>query len=72
MSPETKHELIHGAKRRYNVAYKYSLVFGLSREIFGREMDDYTCRLNQLLTTCDKCVYNWHMGRKAYLKEIQE
>ena len=72
MSPETKHELIQDAKKRHAVAYKYSLILGLDPEISGHLLDDYTRRLNRLLMTCDKCVHNWHMGRKAYLKELAE
>jgi SEN1 N terminal len=72
MSPETKLELIQDTKRRHDVAYKYSLILGLSPDIAGVLLVDYTDRLNMLLTTCDKCVHNWHMGRKAYLKELTE
>jgi senataxin len=72
ISPETKHELIQDAKRRHGVAYKYSLILGLDPGISGHLLDDYTRRLNKLLRTCDKCVHNWHMGRKAYLKELAE
>ena len=72
MSPETKLELIQEAKRRHDVAYKYSLIIGLSPDVSGVLLDDYTERLKKLLTTCDKCVHNWHMGRKAYLKELTE
>jgi senataxin len=72
MSSETKQELIQDAKRRHEVAYKYSLILGLAPEISGNMLEDYTSRLNRLLTTCDKCVHNWHMGRKRYLKELAE
>lgn len=72
MSPETKQELIRDAKRRHEVAYKYSLILGLAPEISGNMLEDYTERLNRLLMTCDKCVHNWHMGRKPYLKELAE
>lgn len=72
MSLETKKELIQDAKRRHEVAYKYSLILGLDAEISGSMLDDYTERLNRLLMTCDKCVHNWHMGRKPYLKELTE
>jgi senataxin len=70
MSLETKKELIEDAKRRHEVAYRYSLILGLAPAISGRLLDDYTQQLNKLLTTCDKCVHNWHMGRKPYLKEL--
>lgn len=72
MSPDTKRELIQDAKRRHNVAYKYSIILGLAPEDTGEMRDNYISRLNGLLETCDKCGYNWHMGRKAYLKEISE
>lgn len=72
MSTETKHELIQDAKRRHTVAYKFSLILGLDREISGQLLTDYTQRLNRLFTQCDKCVRNWHRGRKAYLKELAE
>jgi senataxin len=72
MSAETKRELIDDSKRRHKVAYKYSIVFGLAPEDTGAMREEYTFRLNRLLTTCDKCDYNWHMGRKGYMKEISE
>ena len=72
ISPETKLELIKDAKRRQDVAYKYSLIYGLSPDVSGVLLENYNRRLNQLLTSCDKCVHNWHMGRKAYLKELAE
>ena len=70
MSPETKLELIQDAKRRHDVAYKYALIFGLHPDVSGVLLTDYTLRLTKLFTTCDKCVRNWHMGRKQYLKEL--
>ncbi|KAF8859379.1 hypothetical protein BDZ45DRAFT_621135 [Acephala macrosclerotiorum] len=72
MSPETRRGLIEEAKRRHEVAYKYSLILGLAPDISGRLLVDYTQRLNELLTSCDKCVHNWHLGRKAYLKDLSE
>ena len=70
--PETKYKLIQDAKRRHEVAYKYSLILGLSADVSGQLLEEYTTRLNALLTTCDKCVHGWHMGRKLYLKELAE
>jgi senataxin len=69
MSPETKHEAIQAAKERHDVAYKYSLVIGMDAT---PERDAYLKHLDKLLQSCDKCVYNWHMGRKAYLRELSE
>jgi senataxin len=72
MSSDTKRELIHDAKRRHDVAYKYSIILGLGPEDSAGLLDVWLDRLNHLLETCDKCGYNWHMGRKAYVKEISE
>ncbi|KAH8684862.1 SEN1 N terminal-domain-containing protein [Tricladium varicosporioides] len=72
MSLETKIELIEDAKHRQEVAYKFSLILGMAPEIAGRMLDDYTQGLTRLLTGCDKCVRNWHMGRKAHLKYLAE
>ena len=71
-SVETKRELIQDAKRRHNVAYKYSLILGMDPEHSGTLREDYIQRLDQLLKACDKCVHNWHLGRKAFLKECSE
>ncbi|PQE33848.1 helicase sen1 protein [Rutstroemia sp. NJR-2017a WRK4] len=72
LSPETKKELIQDAKKRHAVAYKYSLVTGLAADVGGAMIEEYTGGLNKLLRSCDKCVHNWHLGRKAYLKELAE
>jgi senataxin len=72
MSLETKHQLIEDAKRRHKVAYRYSLILGLAPEVSGTLSKDYIDQLDEQLTTCDKCVHNWHMGRKPYLKELAE
>ncbi|TVY93187.1 putative ATP-dependent helicase [Lachnellula willkommii] len=69
MSPETKQEAIQAAKERHDVAYKYSLVLGMD---FTPEQEDYRENLDSMLKSCDKCVYNWHMGRKAYLRKLSE
>jgi len=72
MSSDTKRELVHDAKRRHNVAYKYSIILGLAPEDTAGLRQPWVDRLNHLLETCDKCGYNWHMGRKAYVREISE
>lgn len=72
MSAETKKELIQDAQRRQNIAYKFSLTIGLDRDAGGTMVEGYLERLNKLLMCCDKCVHNWHIGRKAYLKELAE
>lgn len=71
MSAETKREYVADGKRRRDFSYRYSIVLGLSEEFRG-EQDKYIANLHQHLKVCDKCVINWHMGRKGYLKELQE
>ncbi|RDL37134.1 Uncharacterized protein BP5553_04567 [Venustampulla echinocandica] len=72
ISAEKKLQLINDAKRRHEVAYKLSLVLGFAPEGSKGILEEYTDGLNKLLTSCDKCVHNWHMGRKGYLKELTE
>ncbi|CAD6502733.1 BgTH12-05323 [Blumeria graminis f. sp. triticale] len=72
VTPEKKQELIRDSKDRHKVAYKCSLVLGLAPEQAGRMLEEYKQQLNHLLSRCDKCVYNWHFGRRAFLKELSE
>jgi len=72
ISLEIKKERIEEAKGRHDVAYKCSLIFGLGSEGMGSMKEDYRQRLNNYLTGCDRCIRNWHLGRKAYLKELSE
>jgi senataxin len=72
VTPKMKRKAIEDGKHRHDVAYKYSLILGMRVEVAGRLLNAYVDRLDSLLTTCDKCVYNWHFGRTAYLKELSE
>ncbi len=72
ISAEVKQKLIGDSKKRHNVAYQYALVFGESPDVVGNMVDDYLKKLNKLLSACDKCVHNWHMGRKAFLADVAE
>ena len=67
-----KQKLIAESKARHDIAYKFSLILGLAPEVTGQMLRDYSERLGKLFTSCDKCVRNWHKGRKAYLKELSE
>ena len=71
MSPEGKKEIIEEGKYRHEVAYKYSIILAVNQELSGTMLVYFTQRLNQLLSSCAACIRNWHMGRKAYLKELQ-
>ena len=72
MSIEAKYKLVEDAKKRHNTAYKFSLIVGLGEDVSEGLRDTYVSNLNNALSSCDKCVRNWHMGRKAYLKDLAE
>ena len=65
-----KLKLIGDSHNRAQVAYRLSMVYGLSEEEAADWQERYRKRSNELLTTCDRCVRNWHIGRKRFLKEI--
>lgn len=72
MSPKAKLEIIEEGKHRHDIAYKYSIILALDQESAGTMLIYFTQRLHELLSGCATCIRNWHMGRKAYLKELQE
>jgi senataxin len=72
ISVENKHKAIKAGEQRAKVAFSASLVVGLG-EFAPREFHDYyTQKLDTLFQSCDACVRRWHIGRKAYLKELAE
>lgn len=72
MTLEVKRKLLKDAKRRHQVAYKYSIVLGMDKSMSGDMREVYEDKLHSLLTVCDKCIHNWHLGRKTYLKDLSE
>jgi len=74
-SSATKKQRIEESEQRQECAYRFAISLGLSVEEnaeAGGLVDEYLKRLSQLLTTCDKCVRNYHMGRKDFLKYLAE
>jgi senataxin len=67
-----KHRLIAEGQKRRKVAYQFSLVFALSAEDVGEWQQAYVARVAVALTECDRCVRNYHMWRKPFLKELSE
>jgi len=67
-----KHKFIADGEQRRKEAYQFSLVFALSAEEVGEWQQAYIARLAVALTECDRCVRNYHMWRKPFLKEISE
>lgn len=70
MTSAQKAELIVEGHRRAQIAYRLCMVYGLSEEEVADWQESYRKRSNEFLTTCDRCVRNWHMGRKRFLKEL--
>lgn len=50
------------------------LSYGLGeveRMAIEQEFKRFVDRSEELLTSCDKCVCNYHMGRRAFVNEIR-
>lgn len=69
ITAQTKKRRIAASKERHEVAYDYSLIFGFPEE---QEQEQYKDQLNGLLSECDQCVRNYHMGRVPYLSGLSE
>ena len=71
-----KAELISESDKRLKTAYKlfelqiYELA-DMGNTLLDARME-HRSRSQDLLTTCDRCVRNYHMGRKSFLKEFSE
>jgi senataxin len=57
---------------RRNLAYKFCLVIGVSREQVAAWQDWYLERTHHFLTTCHLCIRNWHRQRQPFLKLLAE
>jgi senataxin len=69
---EEKLILVTESKIRSTTAYRFCIAYGLSAQEVGEWQVFHHKRLSSLLTCCDKCVLNYHMGRKGFLKELSE
>jgi senataxin len=65
-----KKQRITDSKERYRVAYECILSLGLSDDEAGPLRSQYLEGLGRLLSQCDKCVRNYHIGRKRYLTDL--
>jgi senataxin len=72
ISVEGKHKAIEAAKDRSKVAFAASLVIGAGEFAPPGFHEYYEQKLDTLFQSCDACVRQWHIGRKAYLKELAE
>lgn len=65
---------VSDGETRLTCTYRFSLSLGFSPEQSAEAGfdDSYMRRVTELLTTCDRCVRNYHMGRKAFLAYMSE
>lgn len=68
---ETKQKLVGEGRERQRVALYSTLLLGMSDDAQEAQLD-YIQRLKVQLTRCDKCVRNYHMGHKAFFKDLRE
>ena len=71
----TKRRRVEDANRRLALAYRLKLSYGLDEEDLASIQDvfnQYSVKSEDLLTTCDKCVRNYHMHRKQFRIKIRE
>jgi len=71
-----KAKLIDEGNERLVIAYKLFELHIFEMADMGDALLDarlgHRARSQGLLTTCDRCVRNYHMGRKHFLKEFSE
>lgn len=72
ISTEEKQSRIEGSKKRIEITYWNSLIFGFDKQEAGKWLEDFTGRLENCLKYCPECVLNWHMKRKYHLQMFSE
>ncbi len=60
-----------GVERRRTTLWN-SILFALEASHSKAKLDAYSQRLEHALSSCDKCIMNWHMGQNPFLQEVQE
>lgn len=63
---------IQDAQERKELTYQLSLLMGISSEMSVGWIDPWKKGTEKFLTTCDSCILNYHMYRKAFLKKLRE
>ncbi|KJZ75779.1 hypothetical protein HIM_04936 [Hirsutella minnesotensis 3608] len=72
ISKQEKEARIENGKKRIEITYWNSLIFGFEKTAAGKWLDEFTKRLDDCLKHCSECVLNWHMGRKSHLQKFSE
>ncbi|TFB03099.1 Helicase SEN1 [Trichoderma ghanense] len=72
ISAEEKQSRIEQSKKRIEITYWNSLIFGFDKQEAGRWLEEFTGRLDKCLKSCPECVLNWHMKRRHHLQVFSE
>ena len=72
ISTEEKQSRIEQGKKRIEITYWNSLIFGFDKQEAGRWLEEFTGRLEKCLKSCPECVLNWHMKRRHHLQVFSE
>nr|XP_036589021.1 helicase sen1 [Colletotrichum truncatum]KAF6800663.1 helicase sen1 [Colletotrichum truncatum] len=67
-----KKERVEDWKKRLDIAYWTSLLLAYGKDKAGVWLVEWGNRMAINLHNCDKCVLNWHMYRKKYLRIFSE
>lgn len=72
ISRSEKAARIEDGKRRIEITYWNSLIFGFDKSAAGKWLDEFKERIERTLRTCSECVLNWHMYRPLQLQKFSE
>lgn len=67
-----KKERVEAWKKRLDIVYWTSLLLAYGKDKAGVWLEEWGKRMAINLHNCDKCVMNWHMHRKKYLRVFAE
>lgn len=68
VSLEEKKQRVEDGNDRLDVTYWNCLLMAYGHDGGGEFLRQWNKRVEQNLHSCDKCVTNWHMNRKKYLR----
>ncbi|TDZ34209.1 Helicase SEN1 [Colletotrichum spinosum] len=72
VSVEQKKKRVEEGKKRLDIVYWTSLLLAYGKDKAGVWLTEWGNRMALNLHNCDKCVLNWHMHRKQYLRTFAE
>jgi senataxin len=70
ITAEEKKKRVEDGQARQRIAYQAGVILSYPRDKSGVWLANFSARMEYYLQSCDKCVTNWHMGRKAGLQDL--